>query len=141
MEVLVLKLVLSRISALKSKLLYYMIGFFSFILLIVYSVNSGMLNKDYSILSFVNSPTEYGIALISGVFLIIGLCLLIVGCLWKWLDILTYSANAVDYIDGAIRTVIAIGAGITCYASLNVVTALIIGMIGVYIIIKLLLSL
>lgn len=45
-------------------------------------------------------------------------------------------ANAVDYIYGAIRVVIAIGVGITCYASLNVVTALIIGIIGIFIIFK-----
>lgn len=131
-----MKLALSSLSALKSKLLYYVIGFFSFALLLVYSFNSSMLNKDYSISSFIKNPNEYGIALISGVFLIICSCLLILGCLWKWLEILTCSADSVDYIDGVIRSVIAIGAAITCYTSLNAVTALIVGMSVVFIMIK-----
>lgn len=116
------------LSSLRNKLAYYLISIIAFVLLLVHSINVKALNADYSIMSFIKNPYEYGMALLSGIILIFTLCLLIIGCLWRWSDIFNYSEKTVDYIDGALRSVIAIGSGITCYMYFNVVVTLLIGM-------------
>ncbi|WAJ22888.1 hypothetical protein [Lacrimispora xylanolytica] len=115
------------LTSLKNRVIYYGISILSIMLLMVHSKNLIMLNSDYSVLNFFRNPNEYGVAALSGIFLLIVTTLLILGCAMKWINIIIHAEDAGDKIDGVIRILIAIWSGFICYTYYNKIIALCLG--------------
>lgn len=126
-----LNYLLSFVWKLRNRLLYYGIFAISFFVFVVYCGNLVMLNGNYNYASFSRHSEAFGKAAVTGIFIIIGVILLILGCASKWIDVIINSSELPEKIDGIIRTIIAIGASVIWYTSFNVIVNLVIVIIFV----------
>ncbi|MBS5955489.1 MAG: hypothetical protein KIC73_01105 [Clostridiales bacterium] len=130
-----LNYLLGFVWKLRNRLLYYGIFAISFFVFIVYCGNLVMLNGNYNYASFSRHSEAFGKAAATGILLIIGAILLILGCASKWIDVIMNSSELPEKLDGIIRTLIAIGAGVIWYTSFNVIVNLVVVIIFVTIVV------